>query len=175
MIDAHASLQCAPHEQGPAVDIGSPLPDYELMSTSGFSVNLSALPGTVILLLHTVALPSDMGTSDELETSYAIRQSVDALLSFNARARQLDNEGVRVFGMSVQTPLIQSIIVDSLKLAFPLLSDEHAIFAGAMKLPLIRQGRRARLPVLGMEAREGIVRRLFVPGGAAESKLAITE
>lgn len=145
------------------VGLGSGMPVLPLASTRGGMVNLSAMRGDIILLLHPVALPPDFLPPAEVDALYTVQASIDVLLMFDRAVPDLTRHGVQVFGISVQSTPIQRMVADDLGLSFPLLSDSSGIFARTTALPLVRHGRLARLPALVIVLKDGIVRRLVVP------------
>ncbi|MEN0032736.1 MAG: redoxin domain-containing protein [Luteibacter sp.] len=85
------------------------------------------------------------------------------LLFFNQALPLLKRLGIDVYGISVQTTGIQMTSAERLGLRFPLLSDARCALAEAIKLPMTLQGRRKRFPVLAVELRNGVIRRILDP------------
>ncbi|WP_144150340.1 redoxin domain-containing protein [Paraburkholderia sp. BCC1885] len=153
--------------------LGSPLPRLVLSATNGITVDLAERASSDILVLHPVALPLDCLIPQPLDNAFQIKRSIATLLAFNELCDELESVGISVFGISVQSPEMQRLTAASLELKFPLLSDKHAALALALKLPLIRNGRSPRCPLLVLEARMGrIVRHinpLMEPDGLLET------
>lgn len=142
---------------------GTRLPSFPMVSTNGGTVDLSATRGEAILLLHPVAVPPDYLPAAE-ETSFrAVRAGIETLLLFEGIMPHLVQNRMQVFGISVQSAVVQRMVADNLGLSFPLLSDSTGAFARSTELPLIRHGRRGRLPALIVVAKDGIVQRRIIP------------
>lgn len=150
-------------DREPGFYVGSAVPACRLQSSSGAVVDLSEVRGQVFLLFYAIALPEEIAISHELDDAYAIRRGTDMLLRFNDALPVLKQSGVRVYGISVQAPGIQTISAERLGLRFPLLSDERYAFARAFKLPMTRQGRRMRFPVAIVDVCDGVVQRILDP------------
>jgi peroxiredoxin len=144
-------------------EIGAPMPDCPLKSTSGDLVNLSEVTTRAYLLFYAIALPPELAISDELDNAYAIRAATKMLSAFSEAIPTFIQDGINVYGISVQTSAIQLISAETLNLRFPLLSDVHCAFARITALPMIRIGRRKRFPVLAVEINAGVIERILQP------------
>ena len=142
---------------------GAGLPDLELSSTSGASVNLSRLPGRSVVFCYPRTgrpgedppagwdqIPGARGCTPE---SCGFRDSFPAL-------QQL---GVRVYGLSTQDTEYQRELVDRLHLPYEVLSDHALRFTAAMRLPTFEAAGMTLIKRLTLVVEDGKVARVFYP------------
>lgn len=139
--------------------VGLRLPQLTLPSTDGIAINLAERSSHDIYVLHPVAMPREAFIELPLDATLQIGKSISTLLAFNDMLDSFEMAGIRVFGVSVQSRGLQSIVAASLGLRFPLLSDKNADLARLLKLPMLRQGRLPRFAISVVEAKMGWITR----------------
>lgn len=139
--------------------VGNSLPNLELSSTYGETINLAELRGRNIFVLHPVALPLDIFIDNKLDIMSSIRSGVAILTAFNQLRDELAVSDAGIFGVNTQSVSLQKIVSDALGLRYPLLSDLNAELGRVLKIPLLTEGRKRRFPLLVIESRMGLITR----------------
>ena len=105
----------------------SRLPEIELVATDGSRVNLSRLPGTLVLFCYPrIGRPGEPSLVEDWDQIPGARGCTTQACGFRDLNSELRDAGVQhLFGLSTQTPEYQREAADRLHLPFRLLSDEH--------------------------------------------------
>jgi peroxiredoxin len=154
-----------PHDDGACDHLtGMALPQIELRSTRGDSVDLSMLKGTTVVYIY----PRTGRPDQELPTGWnaipGARGCTPQSCSFRDRYQQLKALGVaELFGLSTQDSAYQREAVERLHLPFELLSDENLKFARALKLPTFEVDGMTLIRRITLIARDGVIRKVFYP------------
>lgn len=165
----------APEDDGAAGHLpGLRLPSVPLPATTGGVVDLSALPGRVVVYAYPRtsrpdqpgiegwdAIPGARGCTPQ---SRAFRDHFEGLLGSGARA---------VFGLSTQETGYQREMAERLRLPFAVLSDAGLRLTRALRLPTFEAGGMVLLKRLTLVLHAGAVEHVFYPvvppeRGAAE-------
>src|SRR4051794_21297600 len=93
------------------ISIGSPAPDFTLKSSSGEDVTLSSLRGHKVVLAFY-----------PLDWSGLCTKQMD---SYSANLAEFEEQGAKIFGVSVDSAYSHVAWVDARGLTFPLLADFH--------------------------------------------------
>lgn len=145
------------------------LPTVPLMSTAGRVVDVSRLEGRTVVYCYPrtgrpgLAIPTGW---DEIPGA---RGCTPQSCAFRDQHAEFAALGVRVFGLSTQTPEYQREAVERLHLAFELLSDEDLVFTRALRLPTFEShwsfGHQPATLVkrLTLVVRNGAVEKVFYP------------
>lgn len=142
---------------------GTRMPSLPLPATSGGSVDLSALPGRVVVYAYPmtgvpgVALPA--GWND----IPGARGCTPQTLSFQAERDVFAGLGVTVFGLSTQTPAYQKELSDRLGLSFAILSDADLALTEALRLPTLTVEGMRLIRRLTLVIDDGTVAHAFYP------------
>jgi peroxiredoxin len=164
------SLHSLPDDLPPPVDDGASdhlegmeLPSLALPSTDGAPVDLSALPGRLVVYCFPRAgkpgIPSPAGW-DRIPGARGCTPQSLAFRDHHHKIRALHAE---VFGLSAQSPEEQSEIAARLQLPFALLSDQRLEFAGALKLPTFEADGMTLIRRLTLVVTEGAIEKVFYP------------
>ena len=142
---------------------GIQIPSVSLSSTSGETVDLSALPGrTVVYCYPMTGRPgSDLPSGwDEIPGA---RGCTPQSCSFRDHHAELRTLGARVFGLSTQDTEYQREATQRLHLPFALLSDEELAFADTLRLPTFEVEDMVLLKRLTLIIRDGRIEKVFYP------------
>jgi peroxiredoxin len=142
---------------------GLPVAAVPLSSTRGERIDLSALTGRTVVYCYPRTGRPDRDLPDGWNLIPGARGCTPQSCAFRDHHRELEDLGVRVFGLSTQDTEYQTEVVDRLHLPFALLSDQHLEFASAMRLPLFDVGTMRVLKRLTLVVGHGIVQHVFYP------------
>lgn len=142
---------------------GTRMPSVPLVATSGATVTLGALPGTVIVYFYPMIgrpdgpplvgwneIPGARGCTPQ---SCAFRDHHADLLRFDAK----------VFGVSAQSLEDQRDAKSRLGLGFELLNDSDFALTDAMQLPTFEFEKMRLIKRLTVVAVDGIISKVFYP------------
>jgi peroxiredoxin len=142
---------------------GIDLPSLDLPSTGGMPVDLSALPGRLVIYCFPRAgqpgIPSPAGW-DKIPGA---RGCTPQSLAFRDHHHKIRSLHAEVFGVSTQSPEAQSEIAARLQLPFPLLSDRKLEFARALKLPTFEADGLTLIRRLTLIVTERAIEKVFYP------------
>lgn len=142
---------------------GTRLPSVALISTAGWSVDLSALPGrTVVYCYVRTGRPSEALPEgwDEIPGARGGTPQSCAFRDYQGEFRAL---GTRVFGLSTQSTEYQQEAVGRLHLPFELLSDSELEFTKTLNLPTLKVEGMVLLKRLTFIANDGRIEKVFYP------------
>lgn len=159
---------------------GMALPDLELLSTSGRTVNLARLETawTVIYCYPRTGLPGQdpPGGLGEWNAIPGARGCTPQSCGYRDHSEALARLGARVFGLSTQTSDYQREMVERLHLPFEVLSDRELKCTKALRLPAFEfagETMTKRCTLLIARSRiEEVFYPVFPPDGDAEKTLA---
>lgn len=165
-----------PEDDGAADALpGSRLPPVSLAATDGSEVTLAAVPGRVVVFAYPrTGKPgeSSLGGDDFWDAIPGARGCTPQACAIRDSHARFEEAGVRVFGLSTQTPADQREAAERLHLPYPLLSDPDA----ALGLPTFEVEGVVLYKRLTLIVRDGVVERalypVFPPNEAAEQALA---
>ncbi|MGH6914972.1 MAG: peroxiredoxin [Geminicoccales bacterium] len=142
---------------------GMDLPSLALPSTGGGSIDLSALPGRLVVYCFPRAgqpgVPSPAGW-DKIPGARGCTPQSLAFRDHHHKIRALHAE---VFGLSTQSSETQGEIASRLQLPFALLSDERLALTGALKLPTFEADGMTLIRRLTLIVTEGAIEKVFYP------------
>ena len=142
---------------------GTWLAPVPLPSTSGDPVDLSRLPGRVVIYCDPMTgkpgIPLPPGWA---EIPGAMGCTPEAC-GFRDHAAELAGLDARVFGISTQTTEEQLEAKERLKLPYALLSDERLDFVRSLRLPTFDAAGRTLLKRLTIVAEDARIARVFYP------------
>ena len=142
---------------------GALLPSIELAATSGRSVDLAAIPGTVVLYCYPRTGRPDQALPAGWDQIPGARGCTPQSCSFRDHQDELLALGARVFGLSSQTTEYQQEAVARLHLPFELLSDASLDFARALKLPLLEVDDMVLIKRVTLIVEDGRIAKVFYP------------
>jgi len=143
---------------------GMAMPAIALRSTQGRMVDLSSLPGarTVIYCYPATGVPGEP-LPDGWDAIPGARGCTPQSCSFCDHHAELQQLGAAVFGLSTQSPAIQSELAARIHLPFEVLSDEGLAFAGALRLPTFEAGGRTLIKRVTLIVRDGRIEAALYP------------
>jgi peroxiredoxin len=142
---------------------GMTVPPIALPATDGTTVDLSELPGTVVVYIYPRTGRPDQPVPtgwDDIPGARGCTPQSCAFRDHHAELQQLD---AAVYGLSTQDTEYQREAVERLHLPFSLLSDEQLRFARALNLPTFTVEGMTLIKRLTLIAREGRIVKVFYP------------
>ena len=143
---------------------GMPLPSIALRATSGRTVDLSKIAGTVVVYVY----PRTGRPDQELPTGWnaipGARGCTPQSCAFRDHYQELKALGVaELFGLSTQDTAYQQEAVARLHLPFEILSDERHELAHALRLPTFEVDGMRLIKRITLVARGGKIVKVFYP------------
>jgi len=154
----------APVDDGGAAGLeGKRLPGIELASTSGSTVDLSRVGGTLVLYVypHATGTP-DMPAPGWAEIPGAIGCTAESC-AFRDREPSFQALGASVMGLSAQSTEAQSQFAAGKEIKFPLLSDPDLKLSIDPGLPTFQVGDLHLYKRLSLVAESGRIVKVFYP------------
>jgi peroxiredoxin len=142
---------------------GMDLPSLALPSTGGGSIDLSELPGRLVVYCFPRAGQPGMPSPAGWDKIPGARGCTPQSLAFRDHHHKIRALHAEVFGLSTQSPEAQAEIVSRLQLPFALLSDERLAFAGALRLPTFEADGMTLIRRLTLIVTEGAIEKVFYP------------
>ena len=153
-----------PEDDGSADHLpGMRLPSVPLASTSGETVDLSALPGRTVVYCYPMTGSPDRSLPAGWDEIPGARGCTPQSCSFRDHHAELRSLGASVFGSSTQDTEYQREAATRLHLPFALLSDSDLAFAGALGLPTFEVDGMVLLKRLTLVIDEGWIEKVFYP------------
>lgn len=155
----------APVDDGAAKQLkGARIASISLAATDGTTVDLSKLPGTVVVYAYPRTGKPGVENPDGWDLIPGARGCSPQSCAFRDHFTKLKSLGVsRLFGLSTQDTAYQREAAERLHLPFPILSDEKLRFAEAMRLPTFQTSGMTLLKRLTLVIEDGIVQHVFYP------------
>ena len=154
----------APTDDGAADHLpGMRLPSVPLSSTSGGTVDLSALSEATVVYCYPMTGRPDRDLPQGWDEIPGARGCTLQSCSFRDHHAELRELGARVFGLSTQSTGYQREAVVRLHLPFELLSDEDLAFAGALSLPTFEADGMILIKRLTLVLEDGRIEKVFYP------------
>ncbi|MGB8405723.1 MAG: MerR family transcriptional regulator [Mycobacterium sp.] len=156
-----------PVDDGRAAHLsGMPMPDLELPTSAGDSVNLARLPaGRSVIYLYPLTGRPGIDLPEGWDSIPGARGCSTEACNFRDHFGDLRARGVvALYGMSSQATDYQAEVVDRLHLPFPMLSDPGFALAGELDLPTFTASEYPRLYTrLTLIVSEGTIEHVFYP------------
>jgi len=164
-LDALPDGLPVPQDDGAADHLaGMRLPDVDLASTDGDTVDLSSLKGTVVLYLYPMTGRPGVALPDGWDGIAGARGCTPQSCAFRDHFADLQALGVdHLFGISAQDTDYQREAKDRLHLPFDLLSDAPGALRDALDLPVFEVDGMALLKRMAIIARAGVIEKVFYP------------
>jgi peroxiredoxin len=143
---------------------GCRLPEHPLDTTEGGLRDLTTIRHG-LLIFAAFVLPDDVLPALSPGACESAQANLTVMHSFALHIRAFRANGIDIFGVTTQSPLIQKAAVESLALPFPLLSDHDRVLCEALRLPMNCEGRVTRNRPLIVEIRTGFVQAVWNPNG----------
>jgi peroxiredoxin len=144
--------------------VGMRAPSVPLPATDGTTVDLSSLPGLVVVYAYPRTGIPGVENPAGWDLIPGARGCTPQSCAFRDHFAELKVLGVnRLFGLSTQDTAYQREVADRLHLPFPILSDEHFRFAEALRLPTFQTSGMRLLKRLTLAIKDGKIEHVFYP------------
>ena len=155
----------APKDDGAARHlIGTRMPSVPLLATDGTTVDLSSLPGRVVVYAYPRTGTPGIENPAGWDLIPGARGCTPQSCSFRDHFAELKALGVNhLFGLSSQDTAYQREAANRLHLPFSILSDEHLRLTAAMRLPTFETSAMTLLKRLTLMINEGTIEHVFYP------------
>ena len=154
-----------PEDDGAADHLpGLRLPSVPLVSTSGGSVDLSTVAGSVVVYAFPrTGVPGQAPLVDDWDSIPGARGCTPESCGFRDHHADLAAAGAGVLGLSTQDTAYQSEAVARLHLPFALLSDEQHALTDSIRLPTMTVGGQRLLKRITLLVTDGRVEQVWYP------------
>jgi peroxiredoxin len=155
----------SPHDDGATRHLpGARMASLPLRSTKGELIDLSALPGRMIVYAYPRTGKPGIDNPEGWDMIPGARGCTPQTCSFRDHFTELQALGVdRLFGLSTQEPEYQREAAERLHLPFALLSDEQLTLTRAMHLPTFETSGMTLLKRFTLAIHNGTVEHVFYP------------
>lgn len=155
----------APIDDGAAQHlVNARIASIPLPATDGTTVDLSSLPGMVVVYAYPRTGRPGVKNPDGWDLIPGARGCTPQSCSFRDHFTELKALGVDcLFGLSTQSTDYQREAAERMHLPFPILSDVHLRLAGAMSLPTFEIGGMTLLKRFTLVMNHGIIDHVFYP------------
>ena len=142
---------------------GTRLPSVPRPSTTGGTVDLSKIAGTVVIYCY----PRTGRPGEELPNGWdaipGARGCTPQACAFRDRWHEIRELGADVYALSTQDTEYQKEMVERLHIPFPVLSDDMLVFTKALRLPTFAVGSMILIKRLTFIAKDGVIEKVFYP------------
>lgn len=154
-----------PVDDGVAKHLGGmKLPSVSLVATDGTEVDLSSLPGRVVVYAYPRTGIPGVDNPPGWELIPGARGCTPQSCSFRDHFAELKALGVNhLFGLSTQDTPYQREAAERLHLPFPILSDEHLALTQALRLPTFQTSGMTLLKRLTLIINDAKIEHVFYP------------
>jgi peroxiredoxin len=154
-----------PTDDGMAAHLeGMRVPSVPLPATNGTTVDLSALPGRVVLYAYPRTGIPGVENPPGWDLIPGARGCTPESCAFRDHFAELKALGVHyLFGLSSQETAYQREAAERLHLPFPILSDEHFTLTRALRLPTFQTSGMTLLKRLTLVIDLGKIKHVFYP------------
>ncbi|WP_434052220.1 MAG: glutaredoxin 3 [Roseibium sp.] len=142
---------------------GMTVPSVKLRATTGEWVDLSRVPGRVVVYAYPMTGVPGVELPPGWNDIPGARGCTPQSLSFQAEKDVFAAFGVTVFGLSTQTEAYQKELSDRLELSFTILSDADFELSDAMHLPTMVVEDMRLIKRLTLILKDGVVEHVFYP------------
>jgi peroxiredoxin len=143
--------------------LGKYLPSIFLASTQGGHIDLSAVPGCVVVYCYPMTGQPNISLPDGWDSIPGARGCTPQSCAFRDHYSELTQLGAQVFGLSTQDTADQREATQRLHLPFELLSDRDLSFAKALKLPTFEICGQQLIKRVTLIANRGKIVKVFYP------------
>jgi peroxiredoxin len=154
-----------PEDDGAAAHLeGLRIPSIALKATTGGAVDLSRVPGRVVVFAFPrTGRPNQPPLAPDWDMIPGARGCTPQTCRFRDLAADFARLNTRIYGLSTQRPGYQKEMAERLHLHFPVLSDAELALMQAMRLPNMEVSGHVLLKRLAWVAESGVIRKIFYP------------
>ena len=143
---------------------GERIPSVVLLATDGTTVDLSSLPGRVVVYAYPRTGTPNVENPPGWDFIPGARGCTPQSCAFRDHFAELKALGInRILGLSTQDTGYQREAAERLHLPFPLLSDENLSLTKALRLPTFETSGMQLLKRLTMVINDGKIEHVFYP------------
>jgi peroxiredoxin len=155
----------APEDDGAADHLpGLTLPSVPLASTSGGTVDLASVAGSVVVYAYPrTGVPGQAPLVDDWDSIPGARGCTPESCGFRDHHAELAAAGADVLGLSTQDTAYQREAVERLRLPFALLSDEQHALTDAIGLPTLDVAGQRLMKRITLLVTDGRIERVWYP------------
>jgi peroxiredoxin len=144
--------------------VGMRIPSIPSRATDGTTLDLSALPGRVVVYAYPRTGIPGVENPAGWDLIPGARGCTPQSCAFREHFAELKALGVDgLFGLSTQDTAYQREVAERLHLPFPILSDEHLRLAEALRLPTFQTSGMTLLKRLTLVIHDGRIEHVFYP------------
>jgi peroxiredoxin len=144
--------------------VGMPVPSVPLSSTDGTTVDLSRVPGLVVVYAYPRTGVPGIDNPPGWDLIPGARGCTPQSCAFRDHFAELQALGVnRLFGLSTQETAYQHEAAERLHLPFPILSDEKLRLTEALRLPTFQTSGMTLLKRLTLVIHDRRIEHVFYP------------
>jgi peroxiredoxin len=144
--------------------VGMQMPSLPLSATDGTTVDLSKVPGRVVVYAYPRTGTPGVENPSGWDLIPGARGCTPQSCSFRDHFAELKALGVnRLFGLSSQDTAYQREAAERLHLPFPILSDEQLSLTTALRLPTFQTSGMTLLKRLALVMNDGKIEHVFYP------------
>jgi len=143
--------------------LGSKLPNIDLKTTDGNTVNFATVESRVVIYLYPMTGRPDVALPDGWDEIPGARGCTPQSCSFRDHHAELQELNTEVYGLSTQTSEYQQEAAERLHLPFPLVSDRGLDFISSLSIPTMEvEGMvlSKRVTIIG---EGGVIKKVFYP------------
>lgn len=153
-----------PGDDGAAAHLeGMRVPSIGLPSTTGDDLDLSAVPGTLVVYVYPKAGRPGIEPPPEWDAIPGARGCTPQSCAFRDHHDELRGVGATVVGLSTQNTDEQRRFREDNHLPFALVSDADRAFASALALPTFTFDGTTLLKRITLVVRDGVIEKAFYP------------
>ncbi|MGB8397488.1 peroxiredoxin [Bradyrhizobium sp.] len=156
----------APADDGAAAHlVGMAVPPISLVATDDTLVDLSALPGRIVLFAYPrTGEPGKISLVEDWDMIPGARGCTPQTCAFRDLFAELKAAGAKgVFALSTQSNAYQAEMASRLHLPFPVLSDEKLALTRALNLPTMEVAGLTLIKRLALIVDDGRIAQVFYP------------
>ena len=143
--------------------VGMALPNLPLLATDGAWVNLSQLPGRLVIYCYPMTGQPNVPLPEGWDQIPGARGCTPQSCAFRDHYQELQALNTNVFGLSVQSTDYQREMTTRLHLPFQVLSDEQYQFQKALNLPTFVAAGMTLLKRVTLISNDGYIEALHYP------------
>jgi peroxiredoxin len=153
-----------PHDDGACNHlVGIALPNIPLVATDGSMVNLSQLPGRLVIYCYPMTGQPNVPLPEGWDQIPGARGCTPQSCAYRDHYQELQALNADVFGLSVQSTDYQREMATRLHLPFLVLSDAQYQFQKALNLPMFEAAGMTLLKRVTLIANQGRIEAVHYP------------
>jgi peroxiredoxin len=143
---------------------GMRMPSVSLAATDGATVDLSSLPGLIVVYAYPRTGLPGVENPDGWDLIPGARGCTPQSCAFRDHFAKLKSMGINyLFGLSTQDTAYQRELAERLHLPFPILSDQNLKLTAALRLPTFQTSGMTLLKRLTLAIRNAQIEHVFYP------------